>query len=84
MKARVVTKLCRIIFLFSILILWDDKSTLAGSVLHSKGKAMSGEMQDNSQFPKYLVVDKPGGKKGLIEIERKTGRKDTVQKQTGA
>ena len=87
MKASVVTKLCRIIIFLTILFLWDDKSTSAGSVFHwqdSKGKVMLGETQDNSQFPKYLVVDKPGGKKSLIEIEGKTGRKESVQKQTGA
>merc|ERR1719167_476931 len=62
-----------IVFFPSILVLWDDKGTLAGSVP---------QMHDNNQFPKFLVLDKPGGKKSLIEIERKTGRKESVQKQT--
>ena len=75
MKGGVVTKLRLIIFLPSLLVLWDDKGTLAGSVP---------QMNDNSQFPKFLVLDKPGGKKSLIEIEGKTGRKESVQKQTGA
>ena len=75
MKGGVVTKLRLIVFLPSILVLWDDKGTLAVSVP---------QMHDNSQFPKFLVLDKPGGKKSLIEIEGKTGRKESVQKQTGA
>merc|ERR1712198_796579 len=73
MKGGVVTKLCLIVFLPAILVLWDDKGALAGSVP---------KMHDNSQFPKFLVLDKPGGKKSLIEIERKTGRKESVKKQT--
>ena len=75
MKGGVVTKLRLIVFLPSILVLWDGKGTLAGSVP---------QMNDNSQLPKFLVLDKPGGKKSLIEIERKTGRKESEQKQTGA
>jgi len=73
MKGGVVIKLRLIVFLPSILVLWDDKGTLAVSVP---------QMHDNSQFPKFLVLDKPGGKKSLIEIEGKTGRKESVQKQT--
>jgi len=73
MKGGVVTKLRLIVFLPSILVLWDDKGTLAGSIP---------QMHKNSQFPKFLVLDKPGGKKSLIEIEGKTGRKESVQKQT--
>merc|ERR1712198_120478 len=73
MKGGVVTKLCLIVFLPTILVLWDDKGTLAGSVP---------QMHDNNQFPKFLVLDKPGGKKSLIEIEGKTGRKESIQKQT--
>jgi len=73
MKGGVVTKLRLIVFLPSILVLWDDKGTLAGSIP---------QMHKNSQFPKFLVLDKPGGKKSLIEIERKTGRKESVKKQT--
>ena len=75
MKGGVVTKVRLLVFLLSILVLWDDKGTLAGSVP---------QMHDSSQFPKFLVLDKPGGKKSLIEIEGKTGRKESVQKQTGA
>merc|ERR1712126_759214 len=74
MKGGVVTNLRLIVFLPSILVLWDDKGTLAGSIP---------QMHDNSQSPKFLVLDKPGGKKSLIEIEGKTGRKESVQKQTG-
>merc|ERR1712126_454119 len=74
MKGGVVTNLRLIVFLPSILVLWDDKGTLAGSVP---------QMHDNSQFPKFHVLDKLGGKKSLIEIEGKTGRKESVQKQTG-
>jgi len=74
MKGGVVTKLHLIVFLPSILVFWDDKGTLAGSVP---------QMQDSNQFPKFLVLKKPGGKKSLIEIEGKTGRKELVQKQTG-
>merc|ERR1712135_70726 len=74
MKGGVVTKLFLIVLLPSILVLWDDKGTLAGSIP---------QMHKNSQFPKFLVLDKPGGKKSLIEIEGKTGRKESVQKQTG-
>merc|ERR1712224_558417 len=73
MKGGVVTKLRLIVFLPSILGLWDDKGTLAVSVP---------QIHDNSQFPKFLVLDKPGGKKSLIEIEGKTGRKESIQKQT--
>ena len=75
MKGGVVIKLRLIVFLPTILVLWDDKGTLAVSVP---------QMHDNSQFPKFLVLDKPGGKKSLIEIEGKTGRKEAVQKRTGA
>jgi len=74
MKGGVVTKLHLIVFLPSILVFWDDKGTLAGSVP---------QMQDSNQFPKFLVLKKPGVKKSLIEIEGKTGRKELVQKQTG-
>jgi len=73
MKGGVVTKLRLIVFLPSILGLWDDKGTLAGS---------APQMHDHSQFPKFLVLDKPGGRKSLIEIEGKAGRKESVQKQT--
>jgi len=83
MKAGVLTKLRLIAFLSSILFLWDDKTTLAGSVMHSKGKVILGETHDNSQFPKFLVLDKPSGRKSLIEIEGKTRRKESIQKQTG-
>ena len=84
MKSGVLTKLRLIAFLSSILFLWDDKTTLAGSVMHSKGKVISGETHDNSLFPKFLVLDKPSGRKSLIEIEGKTRRKESIQKQTGA
>merc|ERR1712135_247411 len=73
MKGGVVTKLRLVVFLPIILVLWDDKGTLAGSVP---------QMHDRSQFSKFLVRDKPGGKKSLIEIEGKSGRKESVQKQT--
>merc|ERR1712198_218770 len=73
MKGGVVTKLRLIVFLPSILVLWDDKGTLAGSVPQT---------HDSSQFPKFLVLDKPGGKKSFIEIEGKNGRKESVQKET--
>merc|ERR1712078_571494 len=73
MKGGVVTKFRLIVFLPSILVLWDDKGTLAGSVP---------QMHDSSQFPKLLNLGKPGGKKSLIEIEGETGRKESVQKQT--
>jgi len=73
MKGGVVTKLRLVVFLPIILVLWDDKGTLAGSVPQT---------HDSSQFSKFLVRDKPGGKKSLIEIEGKTGRKESVQKQT--
>ena len=75
MKGGVVTKLRLIVFLPSILVLWDDKGTLGRSVP---------QMHDSSQFPKFLVLDKPGGKKSLIEIEGKTGRKESIKKQKGA
>ena len=74
MKGGVVTKLRLVVFLPIILVLWDDKCSLAGSVP---------QMHDSSQFSKFLVLDKPGGKKSLIEIEGKNGRKESVQKQTG-
>jgi len=74
MKGGVVTKLRLIVFLHIILFLWDDKGTLAGSLP---------QMHDSSQFPKFLVLDKPGGKRSLIEMEGKTGRKESVLKQTG-
>jgi len=73
MKGGVATKLRLIVFLSSILVLWDDKGTLAGSVPQTN---------DSSQFPKFLVLDKPGGKKSFIEIEGKNGRKELVQKET--
>jgi len=72
MKGGVVTKLRLIIFLPSILVLWENKGSLAASIP---------QMHDNSQFPKFLVLDKPDGKKSLIEIVGKTGRKESVQKQ---
>ena len=74
MKGGVVTKIRLIVFLPSVLVLWENKGSLAASIP---------QMQDNSQFPKFLVLDKPDGKKSLIEIEGKTGRKESVQKQTG-
>jgi len=73
MKGGVVTKLRLIVFLPIILVLWDDKGTLAGSVP---------QMHDSSKFSKFLVRDKPGGKKSFIEVEGKTGRKESVQKET--
>ena len=75
MKGGVVTQIRLIVFLPSILVLWENKGSFAASVP---------QMHDNNQFPKFLVLDKHGGKKSLIEIERKTGRKESVQKQTGA
>ena len=74
MKGGVVTKLHLIAYLPCILVLWDGKGTLAGSVP---------QMHDSRQFSKFLVLDKSGGKKSLIEIEGKTERKESVQKQTG-
>ena len=74
MKGGVVTKLRLVVFLPIILVLWDDKCSLAGSVP---------QMHDSSQFSNFLVLDKPGGKKSLIKVEGKTGRKESVQKQTG-
>ena len=41
-------------------------------------------MDDSSHTQKILVLNKPGGKKSLIEIEVKTGKKESDQKQTGA
>merc|ERR1712126_197600 len=73
MKGGVVTKLRLIVFLPSILVLWEDNGTLAGSVPQT---------HDSSQFPKFLVLDKPGGKKSFIEIEGKNERKESVQKET--
>jgi len=81
MKAGVLTKLRLIAFLCSILALWDDKTTLAGSVIHSKEKVILGETHDNNHLPKFLVLDKPSGRKSLIEIEGKTKRKESIQKQ---
>jgi len=83
MKTGVLTKLRLIAFLSSILVLWDDKTTLAGSVMHSKEKVILSETHDNSQLPKFLVLDKPSGRKSLIEIEGKTRRKESIQKQIG-
>merc|ERR1712126_239204 len=71
-------------FFSSILFLLDDKTTLAGSVRYNKGKVILGETHDNSQFPKFLVLDSPSGRKSLIEIEGKTRRKESIQKQLGA
>merc|ERR1712198_213984 len=84
MKAGVLTKLRLIALLSSLLFLWDDKTTLAGSVMHSKGKVILGETHDNSQFPKFLVLDKTSRRKSSIEIEGKTRRKESTQKQTGS
>merc|ERR1712198_339477 len=83
MKAGVLTKLRLIALLSSLLFLWGDKTTLAGSEMHSKGKVILGETHDNSQFPKFLVLDKTSRRKSLIEIEGKTRRKESIQKQTG-
>merc|ERR1712136_394575 len=74
MKGGVATNFHLIVFLPSILVFWDDKGTLAGSLP---------QMQDSNQLPKFLVLKKPGGNKSLIEIEGKTGRTELVQKQTG-
>ena len=75
MKGGAVTKLFLVFFLPIILVLRDDKGTLAVFVP---------ELHYNSQLPKHLVLDKPGEKKSLIEIEVKTGKKESDQKQTGA
>ena len=74
MKGGVVTKLRLVVFLPIILVLWDDKCSLAGSVP---------QMHDSSQFSKFLVLDKPGGKKSFIEIEGENIRKELAQKETG-
>ena len=42
------------------------------------------EAQSKSQFPEFLVLDKPNGKKSLIKIEKQSGEKGIIQKQTGA
>merc|ERR1712136_261304 len=73
MKGGAVTKLFLVFFLPIILVLRDDKGTLAVFVP---------ELHYNSQLPKHLVLDKPEGKKSLIEIEVKTGKKESDQKQT--
>jgi len=83
MKHGVLTKLRLIAFLSSILFFWDDKTTLAGSVMHSKEKVILGETHDNSQVPKFLVLDTPSGRKSLIEIEGETKRKESNQNQPG-
>jgi len=82
MKAGVLTQLRLIALLSSLLFLWDDKTTLAGSAMHSKGNGIVGETHDNRELPKFLVLDKPSGRKSLIEIEGKTRRKASIQKQT--
>merc|ERR1712136_478687 len=74
MKGGAVTKLFLVFLLPIILVLLDDKGTLAVFVP---------ELHYNSQLPKYLVLDKPGEKKSLVEIEGKTGKKEADQKQTG-
>jgi len=83
MKAGVLTQLRLIALLSSLLFLWDDKTTLAGSAMHSKGNGIVGETHDNRELPKFLVLDKPSGRKSLIEIEGKTRRIESIQKQKG-
>ena len=83
MKTIPASKFRQIVFLVITLSLWGDTKILAGSEAKELGKVKLNEAQSNSQFPKFLVLDKENGKKSLIKIENPTGRKDIIQKQTG-
>ena len=83
MKTIPASKFRQIVFLSITLSLWGDTNTLAGSEPKELGQVKLNEAQSNSQFPKFLVLDKENRKQSLIKIENPTGRKDIIQKQTG-
>ena len=80
MKSRPTSKLRLIVFFSITLSLWCDTITLANSEPKDLEQVKLDEAQSNSQFPKFLVLDKQNGKKSLIKIEKQTGRKDILQK----
>ena len=84
MKTIPASKFRQIVFLSITLCLWGDTNTLAGSEPKELGQVKLNEAQSNSQFPKFLVLDKQNGRKSLIKIEKQLGEKEIIQKETGA
>ena len=62
------------------LFLWCDTITSTESEPKDLEQVKLNEAQSKSQFPKFLVLDKPNGKKSLIKIEKQSGRKEIIQK----
>jgi len=83
MKYRPASKFRLIVFLTITLSLWCDTITLAESEPKDFEQAKVDEVQNNSQFPKFLVLDKQNGRKSLIKIEKQLGGKEIIQKETG-
>ena len=84
MKYRSASMFRLIVFLTITLSLWCDTITLAESEPKDFEQVKVDEVQSNSQFPKFLVLDKPNGRKSLIKIEKQLGGKEIIQKETGA
>ena len=84
MKSRPSSKFRLIVFLSITLSLWYDTITLAESEPKDLEQVKLDEAQFNSQFPKFLILDKQNGRKSLIKIEKQLGWKEMVQKETGA
>jgi len=82
MKYRPASKFRLIVFLTITLSLWCYTFTLAESEPKDLEQVKVDEVESNSQFPKFLVLDKQNGRKTLIKIEKQLGGKESIQKET--
>ena len=83
MKTIPSSKFRQIVFLSITLCLWGDTNTLAGSEPKELGQVKLNEAQSNSQFPKFLILDKENGKKIKRVLEEVSERLE-IEKQRKA
>ena len=83
MKVHFVSKICLIFLLSFISIFCDGKVVLAETASENSGKFMSVKTPDESKSKGFLLLEKPNGRKSLIEITKQTGKKERTQKLGG-
>ena len=71
--------------LFSVVILYaGNKETLGEKMPESSGKFMLVETPDDKKPSEYLVVEKPNGRKSLIELEKQNNYEEQRKKEIGS
>ena len=71
--------------LFSVIILnAGNKEALGEKMPESSGNFMLVETPDDKKPSEYLVVEKPNGRKSLIELDKQTNNEEQGKKEIGS